>query len=93
MLRQYSSMNTQVTWEAANIPANVGVKGNYAKVGKWNVGYVGYNTHKAKKGEKLFNATLILPGEKTDLGRYKHEPTAVAVVEQAVADWFKGLEG
>ena len=82
-------MNTKVTWEKCESQY---ANGDHAVIGgKWKVGYVGWNSCLPKGDDRHYAASVMLPGLKTNLGNYKSEQKARAIVEQAIRHWFDAL--
>ena len=68
------------------------VTGKKCLVGKWKVGSVHYSALISRGDPKNYQATCLLPGIKTDLGRYETELDAIWAVNEAIEHWFKNLD-
>ena len=64
-------------------------QGYDAKVGKWIVGSVAFDSLRTKGSKAVHKARCRLPGIKESLGNYEHESEARERVERAVAHWFR----
>lgn len=64
--------------------------GHDAFLGKWRVGWVGWDSLSNRDDPRKYKATCSLSGIKATLGNYETEEAARAQLEKAVEVWLKG---
>lgn len=65
-------------------------QGRDAFLGKWRVGWFGYDGTHSRGDPKKYKATCALPGMKDHLGNFETEEEAKAQLIKAVDVWLKG---
>ena len=61
--------------------------GDEYKIGKWTVGKIFWTAFISKGDTRKYQANCLLPGIKSDLGKYEKPEEAKSRVEQAVKHW------
>lgn len=64
--------------------------GRDAFLGKWRVGWFGYDGSHPKGDPKKYKSTCYLPGIKAHLGNFETEEEAREQLAKAVDAWLKG---